>query len=222
MEHRRPSTLQLALSLVAVATLSAAQQSAPPGDLARKQSQRSNAQTKSRRVLTNDDFAAAGHSSEAGVPEIPGLVKCGRDLNCFLEALDRSAPAAVTRNETAEQANAVVTAASTWWVANFAAEKCTVSFRVEAFKAEVNEKVVQDKPKAVRDAIEARIAESNKDFEQIRGKTNTCTMSRKDFKVVMMSRSLSLMSLGPATHMGKDCSGSMFQPLPSPSPNDKK
>jgi hypothetical protein len=156
------------------------------------------------------------------LPHIPGLVRCGTDLTCFLQALDSGTPAAVIRNETAEEMNAMLTAASTWWATKFTAERCVVSFLVEAFEAKGNEKIVQRKDKATRDTIEARIAEANRDFGSIRGKTATCTLAAKDLKAVMTSPSLSLMSLGPTSSFGRNCSGAGFGLPRPPSSNDKR
>jgi hypothetical protein len=86
----------------------------------------------------------------------------------------------------------------------------------------VNERIVQPKPKAVRDAIAARIAEANRDFGSVRGQTATCTLATRDLKAVMTSPALSLMSLGPASSYGKNCSGAGFGPPHAPSPEEKK
>jgi len=178
--------------------------------------------SKPRHVFTNDDIQRADSQSNDGLPQIPGLIKCGRDLKCFLQALDSATPAAVRRSETAEEGTGVVTSNSTWWTTQFAADRCTVSFRVETLEAKVNEKVVPDSPKAARDAVEKKLAELNRDFETIRGKTETCTLTVKDLKVLMTSPSWSLMSLGPASNFGKNCSGPAFDRPHRPSLDDKK
>ena len=180
------------------------------------------APSKPRRVFTNDDMKEAGSQSSDGLPQIPGLIKCGRDLKCFLQALDSAKPAAVTRSETAEQGTGVVTSNSIWWTTEFASEQCTVSFRVDAFEAKVNEKVVPDSPKAAHDAVEKKLAEMNRDFETIRGKTETCTLAVKDLRALMTSPSWSLMSLGPASKFGKNCSGPAFDMPHGQSLDDKK
>jgi hypothetical protein len=182
----------------------------------------SKAPPKPRHVFTNDDLEGAGSQSSDGLPQIPGLIKCGRDLKCFLQTLDSATPAAITRSENAEEGTGVVTSNSTWWTTQFAADRCTVSFRVDTFEAKVNEKVVQDSPKATRDAVEGKIAEMNRDFETIRGKTETCTLAVKDLKALMTSPSWSLMGLGPASNFGKNCSGPAFGTLHGPLLNDKK
>jgi hypothetical protein len=66
-------------------------------------------------VYTNDDIKGADSQSGDALPEIPGLIKCGKDLQCFLRALDSATPAAVTRSETKEVGTEVVTSNSTWW-----------------------------------------------------------------------------------------------------------
>lgn len=180
------------------------------------------APSKPRRVFTNDDMKGAGSQSRDGLPQIPGLIKCGKDLRCFLQALDSATPAAVTRSETVEVGTGVVISNSTWWTTQFAADRCTVSFRVDAFKAKVNEKVVPDSPKAARDGVEIKLGEMSRDFETIRGKTGTCTLAVKDLKVLMTSPSWSLMSLGPASNFGKNCSGPAFDTPHGPLLNDKK
>jgi hypothetical protein len=180
------------------------------------------APSKPQHVFTNDDIKGSGSESGDELPQIPGLIKCGKDLKCFLQALDSAKPAAVTRSETAEQGTGVVTSNSIWWTTEFASEQCTVSFRVDAFEAKVNEKVVPDSPKAVRDAVEGRLAEMNRDFGTIRGKTETCTLAVKDLKALMTSPSWSLMSLGPASKFGKNCSGPAFDMPHGQSLNDKK
>jgi len=165
---------------------------------------------KAGRVLTNDDVQSGPSQADDGLPPIPGLIKCGKDIKCFVEALDKATPAAVTRTEEAEEGTALVTSTSTWWTAQFAAERCLVSFRVDALSARVNEKAVPERPKAVRDAAEAKLAEMIRDFKGIRGKTETCSLAVKDFKALMRSTSWSLMSLGPASNFGKDCTGPAF------------
>jgi hypothetical protein len=173
-------------------------------------------------VFTNDDIKGSSSQSGDGLPQIPGLIKCGKNLKCFLQALDSAKPAAVTRSETAEQGTGVVTSDSTWWTTQFASEQCTVSFRVDTLEAKVNEKVVLDSPQAVRDAAEGRLAEMKRDFETIRGKTETCTLAVKDLRALMTSPSWSLMSLGPASKFGKNCSGPAFDMPHGQSLNDKK
>jgi hypothetical protein len=168
------------------------------------------ARTKPGHIFTNDDIEGSAAHSDDGLPPVPGLVKCGKDIKCFLEALDRATPAALTRTETAREGSAVVTSTSTWWTTEFTAEKCKVSLRVDAIDAKVNERVVPQHPKAIRDAVEAKIAEMQRDFESIRGKTSTCSLAVKDFKTLMTSASWSLMSLGPASNFGKNCSGPAF------------
>jgi hypothetical protein len=184
--------------------------------------QNTKAPSKPRHVYTNDDIKGAGSQSGDGLPQIPGLVKCGAELKCFLQALDSATPAAVSRSETVEQGTGVLTSNSIWWTTQCTADHCTVSFRVDALEAKVNEKVVQDRSKAARDAVEGKIAEMNRDFETIRGKTCTCTLAVKDLKALMTSSSWSLMSLGPASNFGKNCSGPAFDVLGSSSLNDKK
>jgi len=168
------------------------------------------ARPKPGRIFTNDDIESLPSEADDGLPPIPGLIKCGKDIKCFLEALDKAAPAGVTRNEEAEEGTAVVASSSTWWTTQFAAGRCIVSFRVDALSAKVNEKVVPERPKALRDALEAKFAEMIQDFESIRGKTETCSLAVKDFKILMKSPSWSLMNLGPVSNFGKNCSGPAF------------
>jgi hypothetical protein len=163
-----------------------------------------------------------GSQSSDGLPQISGLIKCGRDLKCFLQALDNVTPSAIMRSETAEVGTGVVTSNSTWWTTQFAADRCTVWFRVEAFEAKVNEKVVPDNPNAARVATEGKLAEMKRDFETIRGKTGTCVLAVKDLKALMTAPSWSLMSLGPASNFGKTCSGPAFDTSPFPLLNNKK
>ena len=177
---------------------------------------------RARRIFTNDDLQSPASDADEGLPHIPGLIKCGREVKCFLEALDSASPAAVTRLETVEQGTGLVTSNSTWWTAACADGRCTVSFRVDAFEAKVNEKVVPANPKASRDAVEEGIAKMNRDFAAIRGKTSTCTLAVKDLKAMMTGSSLTLMSLGPASNFGKNCSGPGFDTPAVPSLNDKK
>jgi len=82
--------------------------------------------------------------------------------------------------------------------AQFAGERCTVSVRVDAFEAKVNERVVANSSKAAHGAFEDKIAEVNRDFESIRGKT--CNLAVKDLKALMASASSSLIRLGPASN----------------------
>jgi len=174
---------------------------------------------KPRHVFTNDDLNGGASPYQTpsqtgdGLPPIPGLTRCGKDLKCFVQALDQATPAAVTRTETAEQGNAIVTSTSTWWTTQFTGDRCTVSIRLDALEAKVNEKVVPPTPKPARDAAEDRLAELKRDFETIRGTTSSCSLAVKDFKALMTSSSWSLMSVGPASNFGKNCSGPAFAPL---------
>jgi hypothetical protein len=97
--------LAIALFLSALAAVAVALQNEPAHPAA---------PAKPRHVYTNDDLTSVAPQPVDGVPDIPGLIKCGTDLKCFLQALDSRTPAAVTRNETAEEMNGVVTATSTW------------------------------------------------------------------------------------------------------------
>jgi len=180
------------------------------------------AHPKPRRIFTNDDIERGAFQPDDGLPPIPGLAKCGKDIKCFLEALDKATPAAVTRTETAKEGTAVVTSSSTWWTTQFSTERCTVSFRVDALAAKVNEEVVPENPKAVRDAAEAKIAEMIRDFGKIRGRAETCSLAIKDFKALMKASSWSLMSLGPASNFGKNCSGPGFGGPHGAVSNEKK
>ena len=73
-----------------------------------------------------------------------------------------------------------------------------------------------------RDAVEGKIAEMNRDFETIRGKTETCTLAVMGLKALMTSPSWSPMSLGPASNFGKNCSGPAFDTPHGPLLSDKK
>jgi hypothetical protein len=198
------------LLLAMFATAAASQQN---GENAAKSS-------KPPRVYTNDDVGRSHSRYDKEVPEIPGLIKCGEDVDCFLQALDDATPAALTRIETAEQGTAVVTSESTWWTTKFDAGRCTLSFRVDSLDATVNGKVVD--AKAARDAAEAKLEEMKRDFASVRGQTETCTLAVKDVKGLMTSASWSLMALGPASQFGKSCSGPGFGFPPNPLPKDKK
>jgi hypothetical protein len=202
------------LLLLAVAVSSAAAQ--------QNDQQAGKAPSKPRHVYTNDDFKGAGSESGDGLPQIPGLVKCGTDLKCFLNALDSASPAAVSRSENVEQGTGVLTSHSTWWTTHCATDQCTFSFRFDAFEAKVNEKVVQDSSPTVRSLVEGKIAEMNHDFEPIRGQTGTCTLPVKDLKDLMTSPGWSLMSLGKASNLGKNCTGAAIDALLAPSSNSKK
>lgn len=180
------------------------------------------AHPKPRRIFTNDDIGNRTSQPDEKLPPIPGLIKCGKDIKCFLAALDKATPATVTRTETAKEGTAVVTSNSTWWTTQFAVETCTVSLRVDDLAVKVNEKVVPENPKAVRDAAETKVAEMNRDFGNIRGKIGTCSLGVKDLKTLMMSSSWSLMSLGTASNLGKNCSGPAFDAPPGGLSNEKK
>jgi len=199
---------KLILSLVIPISLAAAQQN---GGEAPK------APPKPRHIFTNEDLDR--EPSDDGLPAIPGLIKCRRNLPCFLRALDTATPAALTRTEIAKEGTAVVTSNSTWWTTEFAGDRCTVSFRVDAVDAKVNEEVV---PESAHHAVENKLAEMKRDFENVRGKTETCSLAVKDLKALMMSASWSLMSLGPATNFGTNCSGPLFVTPRVPLGNDKK
>ncbi|MGD0228229.1 MAG: hypothetical protein ABSF71_38495 [Terriglobia bacterium] len=113
-----------------------------------QQNDRQTAKTppKAPHVYTNDDINGADSKSGDALPEIPGLIKCGKDLKCFLQALDSTTLAAVTRSETKEVGTGVVTSNSTWWTTQYSADRCVVSFRVDTFEAKANEKVVPESP----------------------------------------------------------------------------
>jgi len=202
------------LLLLAVAMSAAAAQQSDP--------QPNKTPAKPRHVYTNDDFKGAGSESGDALPQIPGLIKCGTDLKCFLNAIDSASPAAVSRSENVEQGTGALTSHSTWWTTHCAADQCTFSFRFDAFEAKVNEKVVQESSPATRSLVESRIADMNRDFGPIRGQTGTCTLAVKDLKELMTSPMWSLMSLGQASNLGKSCTGSAIDALLAPTPKGKK
>lgn len=178
-----------------------------------------NSASKPPHVYTNDDFPRPGTDFDDALPEIPGLIHCNGDRACFLRAIDEATPAALRRTETAEPGTAIVNSRSVWWTTEFAGERCTVSFRVDAVEAKVNEKLMAAKPKAEHDAAEARIEAMVRDFQEVRGKTETCTLAVRDLKALMSSSSWTLLALGPMTNFGKACSGPGFD---SPNPSQPK
>ena len=132
------------------------------------------------------------------------------DVDCFVEALDQATPAAITRTEDVEVGTAVVNSKSTWWATEFTNDRCTVSFRFDDLVASMNEKTVAGSPKAARDAIEGKLERMERDFEDVRGKTASCDVAVKELRALMLSISWSVMSLGPASNFGKNCSGAGF------------
>jgi hypothetical protein len=206
--QRIAHSAKITLSLLVLISLAAAQQN---GAEAPK------APSRARRIFTNEDLNFG--PSDGGLPPIPGLIKCGQSLRCFLQALDKASPAALTRTEIAKSGTAVVTSNSTWWTTQFVADRCTVSLRVDAIDAKVNEEVV---PQATRHAVEDKLVEMKRDFETVRGKTGTCSLALKDLKALMTSSSWSLMSLGPASNFGKSCSGPAFDTSRALLEKDKK
>jgi hypothetical protein len=147
-------------------------------------------------------------------------MNCGKDLKCFLPALDKATPVAVIRSETVREGAGIVTMNSVWWTSEYTADRCTVSFRVDALDAKVNDEVVPDDPKA-RAEVEAKLAQMKRDFESLRGKPQTCSLTIRGLKAVMTSSAWSLISLGPASDFGKTCSGPMFNAQKRSSPNYK-
>jgi len=196
------------LSLLVLISLAAAQQNG--GDAPKTP-------PKPRRIFTNENLSDGPSDDE--LPLIPALIRCRKDIKCFLQALDKATPAVLTRTEIAREGTAVVTSNSTWWTTQFAADRCTVSFRVDAIDAKVNEEVV---PKAARHAVEDKLAEMKRDFESVRGKTGTCSLAIKDLKGLMASPSWSLLSLGPASDFGQNCSGPAFDASRAPLGKDNK
>ena len=171
-------------------------------------------------VYTNEDLEGTASRYDDELPDIPGLIKCGDDVDCFLRALDGGTPAVVTRTESAEEGAAIVNSNSTWWTTEFTNDRCTVQFRVDDLDARVNEKLMADRPRSARDAIEAKLERMKRDFVSVRGKTETCTVPVRNLKTLMLSTSWTLMSLGPASNFGKNCSGPGFDtPDHSPSKN---
>ena len=174
--------------------------------------------SKPTRVYTNDDVGQSRSRYENDVPEIPGLIKCGENIDCFVRALDDATPAAVRHVETAEEGTAVVTSDSTWWTTKVGDGRCTLSFRVDSLDARVTDRVVPVDSKPARDTAEARLEEMRRDFANVRGKTETCTLALKDVKSLMTSSSWSLMLLGPASEFGRNCSGPGFDNPKNPAP----
>jgi len=164
---------------------------------------------KAVRTLTNDSVASEPSQPTGGAQIPPGLIKCDKDLQCFLSALDRTTPASVKRTETAKEGTAILTMDSSWSATQCKAGRCTVSFQVDFLDAKVNEQVVSADPKARAD-VEAGLAKLKKDFEPLRGTTQTCSLSINDLKVLMTSSRWTLTSLRSATIGGKTCSGPMF------------
>jgi len=206
--ERIAHSAKVILSLLVLISLAAAQQNG---------SEAPKAPSRTRRIFTNEDLNFG--PSDDGLPPIPGLIKCGQNLRCFLQTLDKASPAALTRTEIAKEGTALVTSNSTWWTTQFEPDRCTVSFRVDAIDAKVNEELV---PEAAHHAVEDKLAEMKREFESMRGKTGTCSLALKDLKALMTSSSWSLMSLGPASNFGKNCSGPAFDTSRTLLENDKK
>ncbi len=150
-----------------------------------------------------------------GIPSIPGLINCGTSVQCFLDALNKPAPVAVTRTEIVEQGTAVITSKSVWWV-TCAGDRCAVSFRVDDFEAKINEKFLATIPPETRSTAEERLNQMKRDFGNIRGKTGTCAIALKDVRPLVTGPALSLMTLGPVSNFGKTCSGPAFANPTSP------
>ena len=171
--------------------------------------------TKTRRTFTNDDIGIAGSasssdasSSDDGIPPIPGLIKCGQDVDCFLQALDKNTPATVTRDERLELGGVVLSSNSVWWTSRVDPNQVVVWLRVDAFDASMKEGA--ELPKANHDTAVAKMSELNRNFENIRGKNGTCLLPTSSLKAMMKS-TWSLMSLGIASGFGKNCTGPAFE-----------
>ncbi len=201
------------LIVAAVFALSAAcQENQSLGEAARKERERRAQQRPPARVITNDDIKKL---SSDDVPEIPGMQKCAEDVACFLTAVDKGKPASLSHQETVEEGTGIITARSTWWTAGRAPDKCRVWFRVDAFKAEANAKVLERLAGEKRKEAEARLAEANRDFEPNKGKAQSCTLPKAGVRKAFEGPRLSFVLLGGLANMGKGCTGPMFQQGPA-------
>ena len=198
-------------------TKSFAQDGESLGEIARKNRQRQTADsTTPKRVLTTEDVATPDPSMNVTIPDIPNLVRCAKNEQCFLENIDKGIPAFLTRTETEKPLNdGIITATISWWTTSYSGNTATLSFRVEDFKARINEAVFENRTEQARKERESKIAEAIRDFEKVRKQDNTCTLSRRDLKAVLTSSAMSLMTIGPATNLGKSCTGAMFVPTAS-------
>ena len=192
--------------------LTAAMLAAPVG--AQQSDAGSKPAAKSHRTFTNDDMGSGNasssdaRSSDDGIPSIPGLVKCGQDVDCFLQALDKNTPATVIRDERLELGGVVLSSNSVWWTSRVDPNQAVVWLRVDSFDASMKEGA--ELPKANHDTAVAKMAELNRNFETIRGKNGTCLLPTASLKAMMKSP-WSLMSLGIASGFGKNCTGPAFE-----------
>ena len=202
------------LSLVALMAALGAVMLAAPAAAQQGESDSSKPAPKAHRTFTNDDVGSniAGspdaRSSDDGIPPIPGLVKCGQDVDCFLRALDKNTPSTVTRDERLELGGVVLSSNSVWWTSRVDPNQVVVSLRVDAFDASMKEGA--ELPQANHDTAAAKMAELNRNFETIRGKNGTCLLPTSALKAMMKSP-WSLMSLGIASGLGKTCTGPAFE-----------
>jgi hypothetical protein len=127
---------------------------------------------KALHTFTNDDMeggdsrASDSHPSDDGLPSIPGLIKCGKDVDCFLQALDKNTPASVTRVESLQAGGVTLSSNSEWWTTRIDADRVVFSLRLEAFEAKMDENAAI--PQEARDTIEAKMAEGGRNFGYMR------------------------------------------------------
>lgn len=193
-----------AAAFVLLAALSAASQSL--GEIARKNREAKESK-KAARVLTNDDLSPG--QADKLPPYLPGTVACGTDLKCFLDAIDKGTLAWVTKSEKAFEESVLLSTSTTWWTTRYAGDQCTVFIRLNEFSAEIDEERAKRRPQD-RERIEAHLAEWNQQLPNIRGKDNTCLLTRSAVKKALTGRDLSVTTAAVLAYPDRGCTGPLF------------
>ncbi len=174
-------------------------------------------QPKARRVYTQDDLAK--YASPGDPPHLPGMLLCGADVQCFLDAIDKGIPVGLARRENSTELSADITAAIAWWVTSYEGNKCTVNVRLDEFRVVINEERAAKRPQEERAMIARRILEAEPEFEKVRGKENACVISRRNLRTALTGKSFSLNNPVFHPNSGTECTGLLFESFnPKPRP----
>jgi hypothetical protein len=203
MRSTVPASLAVLLALTAVS-----QQRPSLGEAARAAREGKKSKT---RVLTNDDLAP--ETSRQEPPGVPGLLRCGSELKCFLEAIDRAVPAAVIQHQQGFEDIVDFKASTAWWVTRYDGEKLTVQVRLDELEVEVNSERARSKPPGEALAMQARLADVKRHLIGVLGAVNTCQISKSGFKRALAAKVFTPSHVAFHANQGTVCSGPLFKPF---------
>jgi len=197
--------LRCAVALLLLTGLPAWPQSL--GEIARKNREAKEAK-KSAKVLTNDDLSP--NQADKIPPNLPpGAQNCNTDQTCFLAAIDKGGLAWMIKSEKAYEESVLLTSSTTWWTTGYTGNKCSFSVQLNDYSAQIDEERAKRRPQD-RPRIESQLEQLKQQFPGIKGKENTCRLTRADLKKALTGPGLSVTTAAVLAFYEKSCTGPLF------------